>query len=207
MANEKNKIKFGLKNVHYAVVTETTDDATGKTTSTYGEVKAWPGAVSISLDPSGDPNNFYADDRIYAVLINNTGYEGDFESAIIPEDVLMSVMGEKLVNGVLVESSNAQQNYIALMFEINGDVKARRFVLYRCMLKRPSLSSQTKEDSTEPVTDTTTITVTPRPDVNIIDGKEHHLTKASTSPTTDAEVYNNWFQTVWVPSDTPTPEG
>ncbi len=206
MAQEKNKIKFGLKNAHYAVVTETTDDE-GKTTSTYGEVKPWPGAVSISLDPNGDSNNFYADDGIYAALSSNTGYEGDFESAIMPDDVLMSVLGQKLVNGVLVESSNVQQNYIALMFEINGDVKARRFLLYRCMIKRPALSSQTREDSTEPVTDTTTITVTPRPDINIIDGEEHNLTKASTSPTTDADVYKNWYKAVWVPSETPAPEG
>ena len=206
MATKNNKIKFGLKNVHYAVVTETTDDA-GKTTSTYGEVKAWPGAVSISLDPSGDSNNFYADDRVYAVLSSNTGYEGDFESAIMPDDVLTAVLGQKIVNGVLVESSNDKQNYIALMFEIDGDVKARRFVLYRCMIKRPALSSQTREDSTEPVTDTTTITVTPRPDIDMIAGEECQLTKASTMPDTNKDVYDNWYNNVWVPSETPTPEG
>ncbi|MCM1273194.1 MAG: phage tail protein [Clostridium sp.] len=203
---KKNKIKFGLKNAHYAIVTETTDETTGEVTSTYGTPKAWQGAVSISLDPSGDSNNFYADDRVYAVLSSNTGYEGDFESAIVPDDVLTSVLGQKNIDGVLLESSNARQNYIALMFEIDGDVKARRFVLYRCMLTRPSISSKTREDSTEPETDTVTITVTPRPDTNFVDGEEHHWTKGIASPTEDAEIYNNWYKAVWVPSE-PTPEG
>lgn len=203
---KKNKVKFGLKNAHYAVVTETADETTGEVTSTYGTPKAWPGAVSISLDPSGDSNNFYADDKVYAVISSNTGYEGDFESAIVPDDVLTSVLGQKNIDGVLLESSNTRPNYIALMFEIDGDVKARRFVLYRCMLTRPSISSQTREDSTEPVTDTVTITATPRPDANFVDGEEHHWTKGIALPTEDAEVYNNWYKAVWVPSE-PTPKG
>lgn len=39
-----NKIKFGLKNVHYAVATETFDAVTGWAT-TYGTVKAWTGEI------------------------------------------------------------------------------------------------------------------------------------------------------------------
>ena len=36
----------------------------------------------MSLDPSGESNTFYADDTAYAVLTSNSGYEGDFESAV-----------------------------------------------------------------------------------------------------------------------------
>lgn len=199
MENKKNKIKFGLKNVHYAIVTETTVD--GKTTSEYGEVKPWEGAVSMSLDPLGDSNNFYADDSVYAVLNSNSGYEGDFESALVPEDVLTSVLGQELIDGVLVESSNTEQKYIALLFEFDGDVKARRHVLYRCSITRPGVSSQTKEDSTDPATDSVTITATPRPDATIINGREMHLTKATTSSETTEEVYSAWYQKVWVPTE------
>ena len=52
----KNKIKFGLKNVHYAVMT----------TSELGVV-SWntpvpiPGAVSMSLAAQGDTSKYYAD--------------------------------------------------------------------------------------------------------------------------------------------------
>ena len=161
-----NKIKFGLKNVHYAVVTETLDSTTGKITSTYGDVKAWPGAVNISLDPSGSSDPFYADNSVYAMLNANSGYSGDFESAIVPEDVKTSVYGmvKDSVTGLLVESNTDVQHYIALMFEIDGDVAATRFVNYRCSLTRPALASETNEDKKTPHTDKVTITATPRPD-------------------------------------------
>ena len=64
------KVKYGLKNVHYAIVTETTD-STGAVTSSYGTVKAWPGAVNISLDAQGDDTPFYADDGTYYMAAEN----------------------------------------------------------------------------------------------------------------------------------------
>ena len=46
----ENKVKFGLKNVHYALVTETVaTDGSGAITSTYGSLKALAGAVSLSM--------------------------------------------------------------------------------------------------------------------------------------------------------------
>ena len=57
MASTANKVKFGLKNVHYAVVTT---NSTGK--ESYGTPVAWPGAVNLSLDAEGDTNSFDADD-------------------------------------------------------------------------------------------------------------------------------------------------
>lgn len=195
----KNKIKFGLKNTHYALVTET-EQEDGTIKSTYGAPKKWPGAVNISLDPSGDSNTFYADDTAYAILASNIGYESDFESALVPEEVETEVMGHEEIDGVLVESSTDEQKYIALMFEFSGDTSGRRYVLYRCSLTRKSVASQTKEDSTEPVTESVTITASPRPDVDIIKGKEKNLVKATTSSTTEDAVYKNWYKKVWEPT-------
>ena len=75
-----NKVQYGLKNVHYASVT------VGTNSVTYGSPKAWPGAVSINLSAEGDTNDFYADNVKYFTAIANNGYNGDFESAMIPED-------------------------------------------------------------------------------------------------------------------------
>ena len=46
-----NKVKYGLKNVHAAILTETTTD--GVTSYSYGTPKPVPGAVSISLEAQG----------------------------------------------------------------------------------------------------------------------------------------------------------
>lgn len=182
------KIKYGLKNVHYAVVTETTDPTTGVVTSTYGTVKAWPGAVNLSLEAQGENTPFYADDSIYYMLNSNTGYSGDFESALIPEDVEVAVMGQtKDSNGVIIETDADVQKYIALMFEFTMDESGRRYLFYRNSLSRHAIASSTKGESIEPQTDTTTITATPRPD----DGK----IKAYADK--DADAYAGWYSAVY----------
>ena len=58
-----NKVKYNLKNVHAAKLTETVSK--GVTTYTYATPQAIPGAVSISLDAEGDSSPFYADGIVY----------------------------------------------------------------------------------------------------------------------------------------------
>lgn len=191
------KVKYGLKNVHYAVVTETTDSTTGEVESTYGTVKAWPGAVSLSLDPSGDDTPFYADDGVYYTIGNNSGYSGSFESALIPEDILTDVMGQtKDSNDVVVETTNDEKKYIALMFEFQMDESARRFLFYRCSIARPSIAGQTKSDSIEVQTETASITATPRPDD----------AKVKAYADQDSDAYSGWYTDVYTgPTTTTTP--
>lgn len=164
---DANKIVYGLRNVHYAIATETIDD--GVITTTYGDVKAWPGAVNLSLSPEGSQDPFYADDSIYVMLNANSGYSGSLESALIPEDVLTAVLGQTkdADTGLITENKDDTVEYIALMFEVQGDAKARRFVFYRCYLARPEITGDTVAESVEPSTQTIDITCSARPD----DGK------------------------------------
>lgn len=185
-----NKVKYNLKNVHAAKLTESVVD--GVTKYSYTDPKAIPGAVSISLDAEGDSSPFYADGIVYFRSVSNNGYSGDLEIALIPEWFRTEILQEMLdSNGVLVErSDNAESVKFALLFEFDGDVRAIRHVMYNCTASRPSIESETKEDTIEPGTETLSLTADPR---------EDGLVKSRTGDTTSAETYQNWYKTVYIP--------
>ena len=189
----KNKIKYNLKNVYAAILTKGSDGS-----FSYGTPQAIPGAFSMSLDAEGEASPFYADGIVYFRTATNNGYSGDLEIALVPEWFREDVLKETLdTNNVFIErSDNIEPVYFALLFEFDGDVKAIRHVLYNCTVStRPTLASQTKEDSIEPGTETLSLSADPR---------EDGLVKARTSDETDSTVYQNWYGSVYVPDSVVT---
>lgn len=186
----KNKIKYGIKNAHFALLTI---DANGA--PHYGAPQRLDGAVSLSLSPKGESSTFYADDMAYYVTNNNQGYEGDFELALIPENFRTQVLRDTVdSNGVIVENSDATSVQFALMFEFNGDQKKIRHVLYNCTAARPGLESQTREDSIEVKTEKLSLVCASLD----FDGKPY--VKAATGANTDSSTYNSWFSAVYTPT-------
>ena len=185
-----NKVKYNLKNVHAAKLTETVVE--GVTNYSYATPQAIPGAVSITLDAEGDSSPFYADGIVYFRTYANNGYSGDLEIALIPEWFRTEILKETLdTNGVLVEKAdNTESVKFALLFEFDGDERAIRHVMYNCSASRPSIESSTKEETIEPGTETLSLTADPR---------EDGLVKSRTGDTTDATTYANWYSTVYVP--------
>ena len=155
----ENKVKYGLKNVHYAVITPGEDGAV-----TFGTPVRIPGAVNLSLQAQGDETKFYADDIAYYVTTANDGYSGALEIAVIPDAFRKDVLkeAEDETDKVLVERSNVETARFALLFEFSGDVKATRHVLYNCSCSRPSITSSTINNAKTPSTDTLTVTASSR---------------------------------------------
>lgn len=192
MALGKNKVKFGLKNVHWAKITGYDENEM----PIYGEVKRLPGAVNLSLDANGDNENFYADDGVYYVMSNNSGYAGDLEIALITTEFATEILGEKLdAKGVLVESTDAETAEFALFFEFTGDKSKIRHVFYRCAASRPNTESSTIEDSKEVKTETMSLTAS-----SLVNG----LVKVKSCEKTDETVYANWYKQPYMPDLTST---
>lgn len=190
MADKNNKVKYNLKNTHYAMLSIGEDG-----TVSYGTPTPMPGSVSISLDANGEPENFYADGIAYYVINNNMGYDGDLELAMIPESFRTEALKEELdAKGVLIENAQVELASFALLFEFDGDVKHIRHVLYNCAASRPGIEGKTNEDSREVQTETLTIKATPL---------SNGMVKAKTGNTTDAAVYADWYKAVYMPAAAP----
>lgn len=193
-----NKIRFGLKNVHYAKLTKTLAEDTGEYTYAYGDVKAFPGAVNLSLSPEGDVSDEYADDAIWERLNANNGYSGDYEYEVIPEDFATSILGlTKTTSGVFIEKSDVDPCPFALMFEIAGDVSKRRYLFYEVNTTRPSDKGSTKTKSISPIHGTMTFSARPRSTDNKV---KAYVDEGSTD-------YSTWFSKVWEESTTTTTSG
>ncbi len=193
MSLKKNKVKFNICNVHYALQTI----AEGGQVS-FGTPVPMPGAVSLALDANGEPSNFYADGYAYYTISNNMGYDGDLELAMVPESFRTDVLKEELdKNKVLVENANVETANFALLFEFDGDVKKIRHVLYNCAASRPSIESQTNEDEIEVQTETLALTATP-----LASG----YVKAKTGDDTTDAVYQDWYKAVYLSAAETEPE-
>ncbi|MCI6692503.1 MAG: phage tail protein [Clostridium sp.] len=181
----ENKVNFGLKNVHYAPITLTSQGEVQ-----YGKPIRIPGAVELSLEPRGDMSEFYADDILYYSAGANQGYDGTLTIANIPEQFAIDCLGEKIDedDNVLTESVIDKGSNFALMFEFDGDIKSRRHVLYNCAASRPTVSSSTKTSTTEPVTNEL---------IFVSMAREDYKVKTKTIDGTPEHIYNAWFRKVY----------
>lgn len=153
---DKNKVRFGLKNVHVCSITE---DAGA---IRYGKPTAWKGAKSLTLDPEGDTNTYYADNTAYFATNTNNGYSGSLEMSEIPEEIEKMIFNVVTTEeGNLAEDANLLPNNVALMFQFEGDVNATKYIFYKVVFSRPNVEGETKEESTDPKTTSMDITAIP----------------------------------------------
>lgn len=175
-----DKIRYGLKNVHYAILTEGSPDS-------YATPVAIPGAVDISLSPVGETSTFVADDSEYFVSVGNDGYTGTLEIAVIPEAFLTGVMGEvEDTKKVVFEKKTAQPKYFALLFEFTGNENEIKHVMYKCLATRSNIDGAA---TLKPDPKTTVLNLTVYPN-------SAGYVKSKTKSDTDATVMSNWYTAV-----------
>ena len=152
MSASSKKVIFGLEKVHVAF----------RDTSGYVAPVAIPGAVNLALNAEGDSSTFYADNIPYFQITSNNGYTGDLEMALVPDEVLAEMLGWEIDNnGMLVEIADGIQKEFALLFEVKGNVKNKRYVYYNCQAARPTEEHGTKTETITPTTQTLAITIAP----------------------------------------------
>lgn len=184
-----NKIKYGLSNVKYAKCTYDT----ALQAYTYGAIKALPGGVSISMSAKGELSEHYADNIVFYTSNTNAGYEGDVEIMNITDEFRQDILNETVdTNGVQIENSDAQGAEFALMFQFEGDVSARRHIMWRCKADRPNVESDTKEDKIAPKTDKLSLKAMAREN-------DHNVKGFVDNKTETASVYSNWYNAVYQP--------
>ena len=183
-----NKVRFNLKNVHYAPVTFSAGGV-----PSFGTPVPIPGAVSLKVTPQGEAEKFYADGGVYYVVNNNSGYNGEISLALLPEGFRIYALSETLdTNNVLQERSDVELKPFALLFEFDGDQRHIRHVLYNCTASRPTTEGKTNEEKKDVQTETLNFNAAPLP---------NGIVKGATGDSTDTDVYNGWFSAVYY-SDT-----
>ena len=161
----------------------------------WGVPTAVPGAVSFKPTAEGEESTFYADNGPYFIVTSNNGYKADLTMALVPVAILAEMLGWPIDdNGMLVEISDGIAKSFALMGQVEGDDKARRFVYYDCTASRPEKEEKTKEKS-----------ITPNPDVlklNIVPleiGNYDCVKGTLELSATNTAAYNAFFGSVYVP--------
>lgn len=189
-----NKVKFGLSNVTVWPIESVETD--GKLT--YGEKIAVPGGVSLTMDPEETSEPFYADNVIYYVSATNSGYSGDLEIALVPQEFQEKILGQRVDDaGVLVESTDDKPKEFAMAWQFEGDENAVRHLFPRCSAGRTTIAGKTKEDTVAPETENLKLTAMGRID--------NHIAKCSCPET--ATPYESWLDTPYEPTFTTTNEG
>ena len=185
----ENKVRFNLKNVHYALLTETVNTS-GQTVYSWGTPKAVKGAVSLDLSQEGEVSPFYADGIVFYRSISNNGYSGSLEMARFSDEMMKDVWGDTLgtTSKVLTENANTNAKAFALLFEVDGDADEEYYCLYNVKGTRPNIGSQTNEESKDPQTQSSDITAIPLADGRIL---------ARTTANTPTATKTAWWTTVF----------
>lgn len=186
------KTKFNIKKLQFVPITAVDD----KGTPTYGDAIKCPGAVSITLDPSG-ATNVYADGIVYAIVSSASGYTGELEVIQLNKDILTKIFGyleDEKKN--LVEVVTAVKEF-GLQFACDSeDGNEVYFTIYRASAAKPSINLQTTEDTPTVNNESLSLTIS---GIAIADGTKQVIKSYAEKGATN---YVTYFDSITVPTFT-----
>lgn len=152
----KNKVMFGISNLYFG---EYNVSNTGEVT--LGTPYHVPGTVSLSLEPESEENVFYADNTAYWSSYSDNGFTGEIENAVFDDAFKTRFMNYvQLDDGGIAQIKTMRNKPVYFMFQAEGDVEARRMIVYNVSLGQITQTHETTEDTTEPQTSTLPFTCT-----------------------------------------------
>lgn len=150
-----NKVEFGISNLYVGTYT------VNNGTVTLGTPYHQAGAVNLSVEAEADESSFYADNVKYWSGFTDNGFTGSLEVAKFDGDFKTKFLGYITLDDdgiAAVKGATKPNTYIC--FQTEGDVDARRVILYNVALGSITREYATIEDSKEPATESIDITVT-----------------------------------------------
>lgn len=157
------------------------------------------GAIEATINPAVDTQELYADDQLWESVSTLGKIDVEVGTADLPLTVRAKLLGNEIVDGVLIENKTDIPPYIALGFKsLKSNGKYRYVWLLKGVAQPMAEDYSTKKDSVEYKTPTISFTFMPR----LHDGQWKHTADEDSEDFTGADT---WFEKV--PGDTTEWEG
>lgn len=200
---DRNKVRFGISNLHIAFFAE---DSAPKAPKWDAPIHV-PGAVGFTPEPQSGQYTFRADNMAYYTTLDSDNYTGSLELALIPDAILAEMFGWVLDDlGGLLQVQGGEKKNFALMGQFEGDKSGRRFVYYNVTASIPAEQGTTKAETVTAQTQTMSIAMNPIELDEARIGTKYAL-PYDASAEGNAEVYNNFFDEVYIPPVATTTTG
>ncbi len=142
-----NRPAIGVKDLVYALLTESSDVAGG--TAVYGTVKALAGLGKITVNPNGNAAVLYGDDQAQHVANSIGKIDLSIDLADISPSAYAEILGHTYAAGGVLEKVEDISPYVAVGFKrthTGSSVETYNW-LYKVKFMQPDTSAETKKES------------------------------------------------------------
>jgi len=152
MAGEKKKTggTIGIDKFYYAVLQEDTENG-----ASYDEKERVPYIQSVNIETEQEIVKAYGDNKVAEMAVSTGASTAELQFHAIPIEDRVKLLGwEEDEDGLVIQKSQTNPPYVAVVFEKTTTDGAELLGLTKGMFTLPATEAQTKEDSLEFGSDT-----------------------------------------------------